>query len=210
MNINTLKYAELFCQSNFSFLTGASHPEELIMQADFLGYSALAITDECSLAGVVRAHTAIKQNKLTIKLIVGSMFWFNQECQIVLLCPNHKAYSELARIITNARRRSEKGQYSLSEWDLLSIKHCLIIWIPQMREYDDEWAQWLSKHHSARLWLGIQRHLSNHDQQYLKHCQQLAHRYSLPITACGGVFVPNTSRPFPPPQKGKKPGWGQR
>ncbi|GEA51591.1 error-prone DNA polymerase [Vibrio inusitatus NBRC 102082] len=164
------------------------------MQADFLGYSALAITDECSLAGVVRAHTAIKQNKLSIKLIVGSMFWFNQECQIVLLCPNHKAYSELARIITNARRRSEKGQYSLSEWDLLSIKHCLIIWIPQMREYDDEWAQWLSKHHSARLWLGIQRHLSNHDQQYLKHCQQLAHRYSLPITACGGVLMHNATR----------------
>ncbi|ANO32384.1 error-prone DNA polymerase [Vibrio breoganii] len=194
MNINTLKYAELFCQSNFSFLTGASHPEELIMQADFLGYSALAITDECSLAGVVRAHTAIKQNKLGIKLIVGSMFWFNQECQIVLLCPNQKAYSELARIITNARRRSEKGQYSLSEWDLLSIKQCFIIWIPQMKEYDDEWAQWLSKHHSARLWLGIQRHLSNHDQQYLKHCQQLAHRYSLPITACGGVLMHNATR----------------
>ncbi|GAM71990.1 DNA polymerase III alpha subunit [Vibrio sp. JCM 19236] len=51
MNTQATRYAELFCQSNFSFLTGASHPEELVMQADFLGYSAIAITDECSLAG---------------------------------------------------------------------------------------------------------------------------------------------------------------
>ena len=67
-------YAELFCQSNFSFLTGASHPEELVIQADFLRYHAIAITDECSLAGVVRAHTAIKQQQLGIKQIVGSLF----------------------------------------------------------------------------------------------------------------------------------------
>ena len=53
-------YAELFCQSNFSFLQGASHPQELVMQAHFLGYQAIAITDECSVAGVVRAHAPSK------------------------------------------------------------------------------------------------------------------------------------------------------
>ncbi|WP_156499744.1 PHP domain-containing protein, partial [Oleiphilus sp. HI0061] len=67
-------YAELFCQSNFSFLEGASHAEELAIQASFLGYQALAITDECSVAGVVKAHTAIKEHQLPIKLIVGSLF----------------------------------------------------------------------------------------------------------------------------------------
>ena len=71
-----MKYAELFCQTNFSFLTGASHAEELILQADFLRYHALAITDECSVAGVVRAYRAIKTHNLNIKLIIGSMFWF--------------------------------------------------------------------------------------------------------------------------------------
>ncbi len=68
-----MAYAELFCQSNFSFLTGASHAEELIQHADFLRYRALAITDECSIAGVVRAHTAIKDRKLGIKQIVGNI-----------------------------------------------------------------------------------------------------------------------------------------
>ncbi|WP_040890757.1 error-prone DNA polymerase [Vibrio ezurae] len=189
-----MHYAELFCQSNFSFLSGASHPEELITQADFLGYSALAITDECSLAGVVRAHTAIKNHHLNIKLIVGSMFWLNQECQIVLLCPDQQAYAELARIITNARRRSSKGEYSLSQWDILSIKHCFIIWIPQMKEYDHEWAQWLTKQHHSRLWLGLQRHLTHADKQYLKYNQTIAEQYAIPITACGGVLMHNATR----------------
>ena len=54
-------YAELHCRSNFSFLTGASHPEELVERAAALGYAALAITDECSLAGVVRAHVEARE-----------------------------------------------------------------------------------------------------------------------------------------------------
>ena len=65
-------YAELHCVSNFTFLRGASHPGELIYQAHNLGYSALAITDECSMAGIVRAHDAAK--KIGFKLIVGAEF----------------------------------------------------------------------------------------------------------------------------------------
>src|SRR2546423_3695076 len=65
-------YAELHCRSNFSFLSGASHPEELVERAQDLGYSALAITDECSLAGVVRAHIEAQERKL--HLIIGSEF----------------------------------------------------------------------------------------------------------------------------------------
>src|SRR3954454_19268895 len=63
-------YAELHCRSNFTFLTGASHPEELVMRAGELGYAALALTDECSVAGVVRAHAEAKAHKL--HLIVGA------------------------------------------------------------------------------------------------------------------------------------------
>ena len=69
-----MDYAELFCQSHFSFLSAAASPEQLVGTADSLGYQALALTDECSVAGVVRAHRQIKQQQLKIRLIVGSYF----------------------------------------------------------------------------------------------------------------------------------------
>lgn len=188
------QYSELFCQSNYSFLEGASHAEELVLQADFLRYKALAVTDECSVAGIVKVHSAIKQHKLSLKQIVGSMFWLNEECQIVLLCPNRKAYAELCRIITNARRRSSKGHYQLSEWDIMSAKHCFILWLPQQKNEDAHWGQWLSQHHSGRLWIGLQRHLKQTDQQYTDYCVELSQHHQLPITACGGVLMHNANR----------------
>ncbi|MEZ9655305.1 error-prone DNA polymerase [Vibrio splendidus] len=188
------QYSELFCQSNYSFLEGASHAEELVLQADFLRYKALAVTDECSVAGIVKIHSAIKQHKLSLKQIVGSMFWLNEECQVVLLCPNRTAYAELCRIITNARRRSSKGHYQLSEWDIMSAKHCFILWLPQQKNEDAHWGQWLSQHHSGRLWIGLQRHLKQTDQQYIDYCVELSQHHHLPITACGGVLMHNANR----------------
>ena len=188
------QYSELFCQSNYSFLEGASHAEELVLQADFLRYKALAVTDECSVAGIVKVHSAIKQHKLSLKQIVGSMFWLNEECQVVLLCPNRKAYAELCRIITNARRRSSKGHYQLSEWDIMSAKHCFILWLPQQKTEDAHWGQWLSQHHSGRLWIGLQRHLKQTDQQYIDYCVELSHHHHLPMTTCGGVLMHNANR----------------
>ena len=164
-----MSYAELFCQTNFSFLTGASHAEELILRADFLRYHSLAITDECSVAGVVKAYRTIKNHQLSVDLIIGSMFWLNPHCQVILLCPDKSAYAELCRIISNARRRSEKGSYQLSEWDLMSVRHCLIIWLPQHNKEDHHWGTWLNRHHKTRLWLGIQRHLGPDDKRYLEH-----------------------------------------
>ncbi len=189
-----MQYAELFCQSNFSFLSGASHAEELVIQADFLRYHAIAITDECSVAGVVRAHASIKQHGLAIKQLIGSMFWLNDECQVLLLCPNRAAYGELCRIITNARRRSEKGSYQLSEWDLMSVRHCLLIWLPSMKPSDNHWGQWLSQHHAGRLWIGALRHLQGNDHSYIHHYQTLAKELSLPVTACGGVLMHTPNR----------------
>lgn len=194
MASHSLNYAELFCQSNFSFLTGASHPEELVLQADFLRYSAIAITDECSVAGVVRAFRTIEEKKLNIKLIIGSMFWLNSECQIVLLSPTREAYAELCRVITNARRRAEKGKYNLSEWDIMSLKHCYILWLPRQKHCDQYWGDWLTKHHQERIWLGLQRHLKSTDKSYLDHCKQLAGLLNIPITACGGVLMHSATR----------------
>lgn len=189
-----MSYAELFCQSNFSFLSGASHPQELVIQADFLRYHSIAITDECSVAGVVRAHAAIKQHQLATRLIVGSLFKLNQHCQFIVLCPTRRAYAELCRIITNARRRADKGDYQLSEWDVMSLKECLLIWLPQLTRDNHRWGTWLAQHHRGRLWLGIQRHLSPQDEAIIQQCESLAKELNLPLCACGGVLMHNASR----------------
>ena len=97
-------YAELHCLSNFTFLRGASHAEELVTQASKLGYAALAITDECSVAGVVRAHVAAKDTGL--KLIIGSEFTLHDGLRLVLLVENLNGYGNLCELITLARRRA--------------------------------------------------------------------------------------------------------
>ncbi len=118
-------YAELHCRSNFSFLCGASHPEELVARAQALGYSALAITDECSLAGVVRAHGEAK--RLGLPLIIGAEMALQRAApaatpgaspaagppgpRLVLLAMSRRGYGNLSQWITVARRRATKGEY---------------------------------------------------------------------------------------------------
>ena len=81
-------YAELHAISNFSFLKGASHPGERVLRAAQLGYSAIAITDECSLAGVVRAHTAARECGLA--LVIGSEFTLEDGLRLVLLATDRR------------------------------------------------------------------------------------------------------------------------
>jgi error-prone DNA polymerase len=188
-------YAELFCQSNFSFLRGASHPQELVKQATFLGYQAIAITDECSVAGIARAYTAVKEHELNIKLIIGSLFRFDEELELVLLCPDRLAYAELCRTITNARKRAPKGEYQLSKWDLLGFKHCLAIWLPNgVQAIDNDWGAWLKKHYKHKVWIGYQRHLLANEHRYLEHVEQLSDDHKIPICACGGVLMHHQQR----------------
>lgn len=97
-------YAELHAVSNFTFLRGGSHPEELVRQAHALGYSALAITDECSLAGVVRAHTAARECGL--KLIIGTELTLVDGTRLVLLATDREGYGGLSALITQGRRRA--------------------------------------------------------------------------------------------------------
>src|SRR4051812_36642704 len=123
-------YAELHCVSNFTFLRGASRPEELVERAAQLGYKALAITDECSLAGAVRAHIAAKEYQL--KLIIGAEFRLADGTRLVLLVTDRTAYGALSQLITLARRRSAKGSYHL-EWDDLAqgAGDCHVLWVPE-------------------------------------------------------------------------------
>ena len=184
-----MQYAELFCQSHFSFLQGASSPQELVQQAAMLGYDALALTDECSVAGVVRAYRHINEQQLTLKLIVGSYFVLDK-LKLVLLCPDKAAYSELCRIISNARRRSNKGEYCLTEWDLLSVRHCFMLWLPSGDNSSDlHWGNWLQKYHKERLWLALRRELTHNEAVFQAYCVALAEQFQLTPVACGAVLM---------------------
>ena len=117
-------YAELHCLTNFSFLRGASHPEELVEQAAELGYAALAITDRNSLAGVVRAHVAAQEHNL--HLIVGAEITPADAPPVVLLAPDRQAYGRLARLITRGRLRSRKGDCEIRLADIADLGPGLI------------------------------------------------------------------------------------
>jgi error-prone DNA polymerase len=122
-------YAELHCLSNFSFLRGASRPKELVAQARAEGYSALAVTDECSLAGVVRAHMAAKEGGLP--LIIGSEFRLADGMKLVLLAVDRASYGDLAQLVTRGRRRAVKGHYVLTRADVAELgARCQALWIP--------------------------------------------------------------------------------
>ncbi|MEO8037271.1 MAG: error-prone DNA polymerase [Betaproteobacteria bacterium] len=109
-------FAELHCLSNFSFLRGASHAQELVVRAKALGYAALALTDECSLAGVVRAHEAAKEHGL--HLIIGTEIQLVDGPKLVLLATDRESYGNLCALITRGRRNADKGTYRLTRADL--------------------------------------------------------------------------------------------
>ena len=123
-------YAELHALSNFTFLRGASHPEELVETAAELHYTALAITDECSVSGVVRAHMAAKDSAID-KLIVGSEFRLESGLKLVVLAQNRSGYGTLCELITRGRRAAEKGSYKLVADDFGNgLPDCLVLWVP--------------------------------------------------------------------------------
>lgn len=211
-------YAELFCQSNFSFLVGASRPEELIRTATEFGYTALAITDECSVAGVVRAHVEAKRlaeenEKKRTKLIVGSRFVTEEDLHLVALATDRRAYGQLCTLITRARRRSEKGQYCLWTKDLVpATDGCLFIWLPTPAQAhlclkkangpspsdttDSIWVacNQLREATQGRLWIGLTRTLDGHDEELTQWRQILARVWSLPVVACGAVLCHEANR----------------
>lgn len=198
-------YAELDCVSNFSFLTGASHPEELVERAAALGYEALALSDECSLAGVVRAHQEARRHGL--HLIVGSRFRLEEGLQFIALACNLDGYGNLSEIITLARRRSPKGEYRLQLADLASpppelahlqgLPDCLLIFKP---DYDPESAQLdeqlrkLASLFPQRLWIGVARHYGCADARHLSTLQEAGARHGIPLVAVGGVEMHRRSR----------------
>ncbi|MDY6828461.1 MAG: error-prone DNA polymerase [Pseudomonadota bacterium] len=189
-------FAELHCLSNFSFLRGASHPEELIQQAHQLGYQALALTDECSLAGVVRAHLATREHPL--KLIFGSEFRLDCGLKCVLLATDRASYGRLCAFISKGRRSATKGSYRLSRKDLETsdLQGCLALWLPGPgealhREADGEWLRGLFP---EALWIGVELFLSGTDHAQLSRLTQLGNQLRVPLVACNDVHMHRRSR----------------
>jgi error-prone DNA polymerase len=180
-------YAELHCVSNFSFLRGASHPGELVARASKLGYSALALTDECSMAGVVRAHEAAKECNL--KLIIGAEFRTADDLHIVLLAPTQRAYAQICALITIGRRRSEKGCYQLSRADFeTGLNECLALWIPAA-EIRLSQANWLREQFPQRCWIAVELHRAAEDASRLSQLQNCGTSMNIPLVAAGDVHM---------------------
>jgi error-prone DNA polymerase len=187
-------YAELHCRTNFSFLEGASHADELVSRAIELGYSALAITDRHSLAGVVRAHAATKNSDL--KLLIGAEIVPTDAAPIVLLATDRAAYGRLARLITLGRRRAPKGECELTIDDIAQHSEGLLAAVgwavpadptaaasgghsPPYRQYHDIFAD--------RCYLLAELHYGTNDAERLDQLIRLSKQTRLPLVAAGDV-----------------------
>ncbi|MDO8419809.1 MAG: DNA polymerase III subunit alpha, partial [Rubrivivax sp.] len=216
-------YAELHCRSNYSFLSGASHPEELVARAHALGYAALAITDECSLGGVVRAHAEAKGRGLA--LIVGAEMTLQRAPpvpgadatgpRLVLLAMSRRGYGNLSQWITVARRRSPKGQYQALMSDLegrvphlptlAGLPDCLaLLHTPRVLEsaqpFETLFAQalwlktWFGQGPDGRAALALPLLHHAHDALLADIVQRVATLTGLPIVAVGSVLMHARSR----------------
>lgn len=181
-------YAELHCVSNFSFLHGASHPEELVRQAAALGYRALALTDECSLAGAVRAHVAAQAGDC--RLIVGTALRLDDGLRLVLLVPDAAGYAVLSRLVSHGRRRCAKGQYSLTRADLATAARSslLALWLPGFTP-DEEAGRWVATHFAGRAWLAVERFYEGDDLSRLRELDALGAALDIPRVAAGDVHM---------------------
>ena len=214
-------YAELHCRSNFSFLTGASHPEELVLRAAQLGYSALAITDECSLSGVVRAHTEAK--RCGLHLIIGSEMQLTlpskgaapadaaalgeRHARLVLLAQTRRGYGNLSQWITVARRRAQKGSYLAHPSDvegkvpnapmLTGLPECLALLVPNVDQPFEQvfvHAMWLKTWFQDRAAIALELLHRAGDEELLDRVRRVAEVSALPIVAAGDVLMHVRSR----------------
>lgn len=190
-------YAELFCRSNFSFQQGASHPEELVKFAYDLGYQAIAITDECTLAGAARAHAAWRElcaerghtiDDSPLRLIIGASFRLD-DSELILLAQTKTGYGHLCQLITQCRFDSDKGTYRFDARDVSPVRDCYAIVIPG--KLPDALLG-----HTAQLnrAIGYTRKLTATDAKRFEYALSVAEAHRLPLAACGDVLIHDKSR----------------
>ncbi len=200
-------YAELHCLSCFSFQRGASQPEELVQRAAVLGYQALAITDECSVAGVVRAHAEVRKHELNLKLLLGAEFSValesGQRFTAVVLVHKLQGWGNLCQFITGARRAAPKGQYQVG-WQgaanqalWAQLTQCeILLQFPDTINMEAAYSISARARclFGASLWLGAAFHLGPDDALRRVRLQQLSALTGVPIVAMGGVRMHVRSR----------------
>ncbi len=185
-----MKYAELWCKTNFSFLEGASHADELANRAAELGYHALAITDRNSLAGVVRAHQAAKTANL--KLLIGSEITPIDGPPLVLIALNLAGYRNLSRLITRGRRAAEKGECRLTVDDIAEHAGDLLAVIPSSRHVES--VRGYADIFADRIYLAAAVHLGPCDDTDLDRVAQQARQWRLPVIATNQVHYHHPER----------------
>jgi error-prone DNA polymerase len=183
-----MSFAEIYTKSNFSFLEAASHPEELVRRAAELGYRAIAITDRNSVAGVVRAHMAAKDTG--IKLLVGAEIVLDDAATVVLLPTDRAAYGRLCRLITEGRRRAEKGECLLSFENIADHADGLLACVIPEAEVTSRFRRDLGDYHNLfgdRCYLAASLHYGPDDRHRLAELSDVACRARVPLVATGAV-----------------------
>ncbi|HEY8026060.1 MAG TPA: PHP domain-containing protein, partial [Burkholderiaceae bacterium] len=198
-------YAELQTFSHHSFLRGASSPEQLIERAVALDYQALAITDECSVAGIVKAHVAAKE--LGFRLIIGSQMIVTPDdgsppFNLIVLAMNKKGYGDLCELITLGRMRAKKGTYLIRPNDIaapqgdlahiLGMKDCQLILAPAYCVDPDVLARqaaWLVHTAPGRARIALTLHCRARDKIHRQVVENIGQEYSLPVVATGDICM---------------------
>ncbi|WP_158829129.1 error-prone DNA polymerase [Mucilaginibacter lacusdianchii] len=196
-----MRYTELQTTSNFSFLRGASHPDELIRQAAALGYEGLAITDRNSLAGIVRAHVAARA--ANIRLIVGCRLDLIDGPGLLVYPADKAAYGELSALLTTGNQRAEKGKCYLYKADIFGCREKLIrVIVPPDRltedfEFEESFRVAVAEYRSAfaaDLYLAATRTYRGNDHRRLFRIRQLSERYGIPLVATNDVYYHDLQR----------------
>ena len=185
---SALSYAELHCRTNYTFLEGASHPDELVARAAELGLSALAITDRNSLAGVVRAHVAAKEAKL--KLLIGAEIAPVDAPPVVLWSMNRTGYANLCRLITRGRRNAPKGDCRLTFADVAERAEGLLAGVVLNQVHEPLCAQPLTRYRDLfgdRVYALAELQRGPHDRQRLVQWQQLTQQAGIPLVTANDV-----------------------
>lgn len=201
-------YAELHCKTNFSFLEGASHADELAARASALGYHALAVTDRNTLSGVVRAHVAAKE--VGLKLLIGAEIVPVDGPAAVLLATDRAAYGRLSRLITAGRRRAPKGECRISFADIDQHADGLLCCVPLSTEsqnrftgkffpgldstVDDKSLQRYRDIFAGRCWALAELHSGPRDHELLNRWVQQCARLSIPVAAANDVHYHEPDR----------------
>src|SRR5215472_8236041 len=176
-------YAELQVTTNFSFLRGASHPDELVVTAAALGHSAIAITDHNSLAGIVRAHHAAKE--VGLRLIVGCRLDLRDGTSLLIFPKDRAAYGRLTRLLTLGKRRAPKGECHLDYADVVAHGDGQIVVVITEKA---EFAARVAADFRGRAYLAAHHLYRGDDTQRLARLTALGEAAGLPLVAINDVL----------------------